>query len=528
MGEHHEVAKSTAVIAALTMLSRVLGMLRETVVAMVFGATAVADSYFVAITFPFTMQRLMGDGGFTISFVPIFTEELVHKGKDEAMKFAYTAFWCALTLILVVTAAGMIFTPWVVRIVAPGFGNVPGKMAIATRLTRQIFPYTIFVCIVAVAMGILNSLKHFSMPAFSPLLLSVSVIASVVILNLHYHFAANGTSLVIGVLAGGVLQVAVQLPTLWRHGFHFKPYLDLKHPGLLRTAKLMGMAIIGVMVYQLNVFIGTFFVSDFPGGRSFIYYADRLVDLPQAIFGIALGTAILPSFSRFAAKQDMHGMGDALEFGLNFLAFMIIPSVLGLILFRTPIINLIYQHGNFHSDENLSTGLAVLLLSLGVWASAGIRVVVPSYYALKDARTPVTCSAIAMAVNLAGCALLTSLPYTRDRLGFAGVCLATAFASVLNFFIHVVMLQKKLPRFLDRRIFLKVGKCLVACIPMVAISFWLCQKDMWLEPGMLVKKAVWLGAGISVSGGLYFILAWVLGVEETKKLKDILLKARNA
>jgi putative peptidoglycan lipid II flippase len=351
LGEPHEVTRSAALIGALTMVSRVLGMVRDMIIARIFAAGAVADSYFVALSFPATMARLLGDGGFTISFVPIFTEELEKKGREEAMKLAYTAFWAALALILLITAAGMIFAPWVVRIIAPGFEQEAGKMAIATRLTRQIFPYTIFICMTTVAMGILNSFKHFAMPALSPVLLNISVIASVLILNVHYHFAPTGVSLVIGVLAGGLLQVAAQLPTLWRHGFRFRPYLDLRHPGLVKTAKLMGMAVIGVMVYQLNFFINTFFVSSFPGGRSYIYYADRLVELPLAIFGIALGTALLPRFSSHAARNDLAGLGEALGFGLNYLAFMIIPSYLGLILFRAPIISVIYQGANFTAAD---------------------------------------------------------------------------------------------------------------------------------------------------------------------------------
>ncbi len=527
MSENHEVAKSTALIGGLTMVSRILGLARDMIIARIFAAGVIADCFFVAFTFPATMARLLGDGGFSISFIPVFTEELEKKGKHAAMQLAYTAFWAALIFVLLFTALGMVFAPWVVRLVAHGFEQEPGKMAIATQLTRQIFPYTIFLCFVAISMGILNSFKHFTMPAISPVLFNISMIASMLIINSRYHLTSTGLSLVIGVLAGGVLQVIVQIPTLWKYGFHFRPHLDLKHPGLLKMGKLMGMAIVGVMVYQLNVFINTFFVSSFPGGRSYIYYADRLAELPLAIFGIALGTAILPNFSRHAARNDMKGLADSLNFGLGFLAFLIIPSLLGLTLLRMPIISVIYQGSNFSLADNLATSRALLFFSLGLWASAGIRVVVPSYYSLKDARTPVICSAISMTLNLIGCALLTNIPFLREHLGFAGVCLSTAIATVVNFFIHVVLLKRKLPGFLDRAILVKAGKCLLCSIPMIVISLWVSQQGIWLESGIRPEKIIWLGAGIAVSALSYLVLAWALGLEEARKLSGIFRQWRS-
>ena len=523
MSEEREVAKSTALISGLTMISRVLGMVRDMVIARIYSAGAIADCFFVAFSLPATMARLLGDGGFTISFVPVFTEELEKKGRQEAMKLAYTTFWIALVFILVITVLGIIFAPWLVRIIAPGFGLESGKMEIATRLTRQIFPYTILVCIVALAMGILNSFKHFAMPALSPVLLNLSMIASVLIVNERYDFFSKGMSLVIGVLAGGIFQVLVQVPTLWRYGFRFRAYFDLAHPGLRKMGQMMGVSVFGVMVYQLNVFINTFFVSEFSGGRSYIYYADRLVELPLAIFGIALGTAILPSFSRYSAHQDLKGLAKTLNFGLNFVLFMIVPAIIGLIFFRLPIISVIYQGVNFTMNDSLNTATALLFYSLGVWASAGLRVIVPSYYSLKDARTPVMASATAMLVNLVGCWLFTKeISWTREHLGFAGVCLATMIASIINFFIHILLLRRKLPGFIDGSIFTNLAKSLLACLPMILFSFWIADKELWLEPGRIWEKIGWLGLSILFSGFFYFALAWLLGMPELKWLKEFI------
>ncbi len=263
-----------------------------------------------------------------------------------------------------------------------------------------------------------------------------------------------------------------------------------------------------------------------PRNPFFIAHAQKTL-LAQRIFGIALGTAILPNFSRHAARNDMKGLADSLNFGLGFLAFLIIPSLLGLTLLRMPIISVIYQGSNFSLADNLATSRALLFFSLGLWASAGIRVVVPSYYSLKDARTPVICSAISMTLNLIGCALLTNIPFLREHLGFAGVCLSTAIATVVNFFIHVVLLKRKLPGFLDRAILVKAGKCLLCSIPMIVISLWVSQQGIWLESGIRPEKIIWLGAGIAVSALSYLVLAWALGLEEARKLSGIFRQWRS-
>ncbi len=517
MSEELEVTKSTGIISALTLTSRVLGMIRDIVIARVFAAGMIADAFFVAFSIPNMLRRMLGEGSLTISFVPVFTEELETKPKNEAMKLAYSAFWVVLILLLIITALGMIFAPWIARLMAPGFASVPEKMALAEKMTRQLFPYTLLICLVALAMGVLNSFKHFTAPASAPIFLNISLIASVVILNERFHFFHRGESLIIGVLLGGAVQFLIQLPALFRYGFYFKPYLDLKHPGLRKIGRLMLPSIFGASIYQINFLISTIFVSPFEGGRSYIYYSDRLVQLPLAIFAIAIATAILPSLSQYSARKQFEELGRLLTFGFRLVGFMIIPSMLGLILMRVPILSLIYQHGEFSAQDTLATAKALLFYALALWASAGVRIMASSYYSLKDARTPVWCAGVAMVVNLLGCASLTRLP----SLGFAGVALATALATVINFLLLVLAFTGKKVRIEFASLFSTVGKSLLACVPLVLLSVYISHKSIWLEAGRLVEKLGWVAGGVALSAIFYFLIASALRMEEVSVLLDI-------
>jgi len=518
MSEEVEVTRSGGIISALTLTSRVLGMIRDIVIARVFGAGIVADAFFVAFSLPNMLRRMLGEGSLTISFVPVFTEELETKPRNEAMKLAYSAFWLVLIILLVLTALGMLFAPWIARIMAPGFISIPEKIALAEKMTRQLFPYTLLICLVALAMGVLNSFKHFAMPSASPIFLNISLIASVLIFNHRFQFWHPGTALVIGVLAGGVIQFLAQVPVLIRYGFTFKPILELTHPGLRKIWRLMLPSIFGASIYQINFLIATIFVSPFEGGRSYIYYADRLIQLPLAIFAIALATAILPSLSQFASQKQWKEFEGLVNFGLRLVGFLIIPSMLGLILLRVPIVSLIYQHGTFSAQDTQSTAFALLFYALALWASAGVRIMASSYYSLQDARTPVWCAGIAMVINLLGCAFLTRI----SVLGFAGVALATALATGVNFLLLALLFSRKQISFQLQPLVKTAGKSLIACLPLIFFSLYLSRLPFWLEAGKILEKLIWVLGGIIISAGGYFLIAWLLKMEELKILGQIL------
>lgn len=524
MSEEQEITKSGGAIAGLTMISRVLGVVRDMVASNAFGANYIADAYYVAFSIPNMLRKLAGEGSLTISFIPVFTGELEKKGKEQAMKLAYSTFWVTLILLGLITALGMIFSPQITSLLAPGFGNVAGKMELATRMTFEMFPYTIMICMVALCMGILNSFRHFAAPAASQILLNIASILAILLINNRYHFWHPGVALVVGVLVGGALQFLIQVPPLLKHGFRFKLYLDLRHPGLRQIGKIMLPSLFAASIYQLNVFINTIFVSRFPGGRSWIYYADRFIELPLAIFGIAIATAILPNLSSYAARSELDRFRELLGFGLRLVAFLIIPSMLGLIFLRVPIVSLIYQHGEFQSSDTLQTAFAVLFYALALWASAGARIMTQSFYALKDARIPAICAAVGMILNLIGCATLTRIP----RLGFAGVALSTSLATMLNFLLLFVIFTTRRVRMDFSHLGATIFRCLLASIPMVALAAYVSRLGIWLQAGHTLDKILWVSAAVLGGAGMYFGIARLLKMSELEPLLGLLGRKPHA
>ena len=517
MSEEQEITKSGGVIAILTMLSRVLGMVRDMVAARAFGASWIADAFFVAFSIPNMLRKLAGEGSLTISFIPVFTEELEKKGKSEAMKLAYSVFWVTLVALALITVVGIYISPWLMKIIAPGFEDGLGKMDLATIMTMEMFPYTLLICMVALAMGILNSFKHFTAPAASQILLNISCILAILIMNKRYEFWHPGSALVIGVLIGGVLQFLLQIPPLLKYGFYFKPYLDLRHPGLYKIARMMLPSVFAASIYQINVLVNTIFVSGFPGGRSWIYYADRLIELPLAIFGIAIATAILPNLSKYAARGDKENFGSLLNFGLNLVMFLIVPSLLGLILFREPILSLIYQRGEFNAQDTLNTARAMTFYALALWASAGARIMTQSFYAFQDAKTPALSAMAGMLINLLGCVFLTKI----DRLGFAGVALANAIATVTNFSLLVYFFRTRHLKWNLAETGKSLLKCLLASVPLCAISIYVSRFEFWLESGHTLDKIIWALGAVGISALLYFLIAYLLRMKEMEPLIGI-------
>ncbi len=504
------VTRSAGLIGAFTLLSRVLGLARDIVVAAFFGAGAVADAFFVAFSIPNMLRRLAGEGSLTVSFVPVFTEYLERHGRDSALRLAHIAITLAVILLAGITLVGILVTRPLVLIMAPGFQDVAGKIELTVQLTQLMFPYTFFICLVALAMGILNSFRHFTAPALAPVLLNISLIVCVA--GLHERFSQPGLSLVIGVLAGGIAQLALQIPFLWKFGVRFKPILDLAHPALKRIGLLMLPSVFGVAVYQVNLFISTIFVSPFPGGRSYIFYADRLVEFPLGIFAIALGTAILPTLSRFAAREDMSSLADSLGFGLRLLALVIIPSMVGLAVLRVPIFNLLFERGEFSRADTLCTARALFCFTMGLWAFAGIRVVVPAFYSLKDARTPVLIGFIALLVNIAGCLIL---PRWFD---YAGVALSISIAASINFILLLFFITRRLPRLNGRKIYSALFRIVLACVPMALAIYPVSQLALWDEGGRVIEKIIWLGGSVLSGMLIYLFFVWLFKVDDLRSL----------
>jgi putative peptidoglycan lipid II flippase len=512
--EDAALTRSAGLIGSFTMLSRVLGMIRDMVVAAFFGAGMFTDAFFVAFSIPNILRRLVGEGSLTVSFVPIFTEYLKRHGREESLRLAHIAITLVVIALAGMTLLGIAIAEPLVKIMAPGFQDVPGKIELTVWLTQCMFPYTFFICLVALAMGILNSFRHFTAPALAPVLLNISMIACV--LAFHDRFYYPDLSLVTGVLAGGILQLALQIPFLWKFGVRFKIILDMAHPALRRIGLLMLPSVFGIAVTQINILVSTIFISPFPGGRSFLYYADRMIELPVGVFAIALGTAILPTLSRFAADDDMNSLGKSLGYGMRLLAMVIIPSMVGLMILRVPIVNLIFERKEFSHNDSIATARTLLYFATGLWAFSWIRIIVPAYYSLKDARTPVIAGCIAMLVNIAGCIILPRY------LQYAGIALSIAVAGMVNFAILIILIRKRLPSLDGIKILSALIKIIAACIPMGILIYPVTRIELWQDPGQVILKIIWMSA--SVAGGIlvYIIFAWLLRLEELKALRGII------
>ncbi|TSA52350.1 MAG: murein biosynthesis integral membrane protein MurJ, partial [Planctomycetaceae bacterium] len=337
---------------------------------------------------------------------------------------------------------------------------MPDKYELTVFLTRLMFPYIFFISLVALSMGILNSLRHFAAPALAPVVLNISIIGSVVLLrNL---FPEPIISLAVGVMIGGVLQLAMQFPFLIKVGAKLRPSFDFKHPGIKKIGTLMLPAVFGAAVYQLNIFISTLLASLLPGGSvSYLYYADRIVQLPLGVFAIAVGTASLPTLSEQATSGDLKEMKKTISFSLRLIFFITIPAMIAMIALRVPIISVLFQRGEFDHQSTILTAQALLYYAVGLWAFSGIRVVVSAFYSLQDTKTPVKVAIIALIVNII---LSVILMYPMKH---GGLALATSVASAVNIIILFFALKRKIGPFLDEEFRSSLFKTVVSSLAML-------------------------------------------------------------
>ncbi len=384
-----------------TFASRVLGLIRDVIIARLFGATAVADAFYVAYRIPNILRELFAEGSMSSAFIPVFTEYRTTRTKQDAWELASAMFTTLLTVVISITILGIIAAPAIAWLIAPGFHDDPEKLAMTTLLTRIMFPYLLFISLAALAMGILNSMRAFAAPALAPVFFNLFIIGCALFLAPQLDDPIIGVA--IGVVAGGAAQFAMQLPGLalrkMLFGFRFEP----GHPGVRRIGALMLPTLAGLSVAQVNILISTILASNFDGGPTYLFYAMRLIQFPLGIFGIALATAILPTLSTQAAEGALDALRDTLGFGIRMILFIIVPAMVGLMLLRVPIIQLVFQHGAFTSQDTAATAMALLCYAVGLWAFGGVRIIVAAYYSLQDTKTPAIAAVIAVAARIFCC-----------------------------------------------------------------------------------------------------------------------------
>lgn len=500
-----KLIKSTGVISLATALSRVLGFVRDIVIANFFGTAVYAQAFVVAFRIPNLLRDLIGEGAANAAIVPVLTEELTKKGKKDFFKLAQVLFNIIFWVLIILTALGMLLAPFIVKLIAPGFAVDKEKFDVTVQLTRIIFPFLILVGLWAYAMGVLNTLGHFAAPAFGSSLLNISMIFCAM------WFGENVFGLSAGVLAGGALQLFIQLPPLYIHGWRARLTTDFSHPQAKRVGKLLLPRALGACVYQVNVFVSTILASLSSivgdGAVAALYYANRVWQLPLAIFGIALAQAALPAMSRHVALNDHNKMKETLHFSLNVLLFILIPSTVGLIILGTPITKVLFQRGLFTEYSTGITSAALVYYSLGLVACGGIKILVNAFYSLHDTVTPLKTAAWALVINLV---LNIALMYPMK---VGGLALATSISAGFNFAVLYVLLRRKIGDFGTKAM---IDTLIKVTIASVIMGIFIIALSLYVFP-----RATALGLSVMIIGAVAVFLASAY-IVKVKEMRDFL------
>lgn len=503
MSEKKNIARAAGVLGAATVLSRIMGMVRDMVVSRLFGAGLYTDAFFAAYQIPNMLRRFFAEGALTSAFVPTFSEILNREGGKAARDLANICFTLLTIVMAAITVLGVALSPQIIGLMFPGFHAVPSKFELTVFLNRMMFPYIFFVSLVALCMGILNTVRHFFTPAISTVFLNIAMILCAWLL--HERFEIPITALAVGVLLGGLLQLLLQLPTLYRLGFPLRLSFDFGHPAVRRISLLMGPSIFGIGVYYLNITVGNILASLLPQGSvSYLYYAQRLFEFPQGIFTVSVAQAVLPSMSRQAAEGDMDALKDSLGFGLRLILFITIPATAGLMVCATPIFSLLFMGGEFDFDKAQRCGEALVYYSTGLSMVAMARVVVPAFYAMKDTRTPVVTAFIAFVLNV-----VLSLALMGPLL-HGGLALASSLSALGNLFFLSLILRRKIGPFGGRGIAVVAVKSIAASVPVALFSLWAMGLADWSTAEGRILKAGIMAGTVTVAVGIYLAASWLL------------------
>ena len=424
--------RSSAVFSAMTLLSRVAGFVRDQLQASLFGTGPAVSAFVVAYRIPNYLRRIFAEGSFSSAFVPVLSE-LRQKGDEAAVRdFLDHVAGALLGAVLAITAIGMLAAPWIARVFLLFAGKDSAQVAMTADMLRITFPYLAFISMTALAGSVLNSFRQFGLPAFTPVLHNLGVIAAM--LGLARFFEVPAFALAWGVLIAGVAQWLLLWPALGRLGMRPKLRFDLRHEGVRRVSRLMLPTLFSSSVAQLNLLVGTMFASLLvANAQSWLYYSDRLVEFPLGLFGVAIGTVILPHLSRHHADEDAAGYSKSLDWALRLVCLVGVPAALGLALLAEPMCATLFQYGEFTAHDAHMVAAAIVAMSLGVPAFMLSKVLLPAFYARQDTRTPMRAALATVVANVVlTIALVTPLWHAGFERAHAGIALATALAGILN------------------------------------------------------------------------------------------------
>ncbi len=512
----HSIAGAAGLIGAATFTSRILGFIRDIVLAQLFGASASADAFYIAYRIPNLLRELLAEGSMSSAFIPVFTEYHTLRSKKETWELASAAFTTLVTLITVVTLLGIISAPGLVWLLAPGFHEEAAKLATTTLLTQIMFPYLFFVSLAAFAMGILNSFRAFAWPALSPVFFNLCIIFFA--LGVSPLFQEPIIAVATGVVVGGLAQFLVQLPAIHKRGMLFSWRFQPGHPGVRQMGLLLLPTLAGLSVNQVNITVNTILASYFSGGPTYLFYGLRLMQFPLGIFSVALATAILPTLSAQAARKDLEDLRLTINYSLRMIFFIILPAMTGLIFLREPIIHLFFEHGAFSAQDTASTAGVLLAFALGLWAFAGYRILATCFYSLQDTKTPTMAAILGMGTNLAFALLL------MQPLEYRGLALAAALSAMVNFGTLLAILTRRLGGLNGRALVLSLARNVLALVPVAFASYWVAELAVWHREAEWIAKSVMLFVGIGLSATGYFGVHALLRSEELERSWSIMKK----
>jgi putative peptidoglycan lipid II flippase len=520
-----KLAKSAGLIGAATTVSRLLGLARETVLAMIFGASASMqmDAFNVAFRIPNLLRDLFAEGAMTAAFVPTFTRTLTTEGKEAAWRVGNLVMNALIIITSLFVVLGIIFAPQITQLLVPEFGEVPNKLELTTQLTRIMLPFLTTLAIAAAAMGMLNSLRRFFVPSLSPAMFNVASIFSALVLaplmsSLGYEPIVG---LAIGTLLGGIGQVALQWPVLRKEGFRYQAVFGfVKDPTVREILRLMGPATIGVAAVQVNLAVNTYLAQgQGQGAVSWLQYAFRLMYLPIGIFGVSIATASLPEISRHAAVEDLKAVRHGVSRGLRMMLMLNVPATVGLMVLAGPIVSLIYERGQFRPVDTAATAAALMLYAPGLVGYSAVKIASPTFYSLRDSRTPVIVSVISIAVNLALNLVLVRV------MGHEGLALGTALAAIFNAVTLLWLLRGRLGGLDGRELATVMLKVAIASAIMGATAYY---AGGWLTSmtpsGGEIAKGVRVFGAISLALVALAASAKLLRIEEFDAAAARLLK----
>lgn len=515
MDEKKRITKAAGSMSVATLISRILGYVKDMILAKYFGATGLSDTFFVAFRIPNLLRELFAEGSMSSAFIPVLTEYQTKKGFDEAKRLVRITFTFILIFVGLVCLLGIIFAPSIVSAIAPGFLKTPEKFSLTVFLTRIMFPFLLFISLAALVMGALNTKRIFFMPALAPAMLNITIIVTVLFFAARMQQPIIAVAL--GVALGGFVQFAFQVPSFFKNGYSFVPQYDFKHSGLRQMFVLILPATMGMAVSQINIFVSTIFASYLPEGSvTYLYYSMRLIQFPIGIFGVAMGMAVLPALSEHAVKGEMDKLRDDFSFALRLLFFITVPAMAGLIALREPIVNILFQRGVFDYSATAGTAQALLFYSFGIWAIVGVRVVTASFYSMQDTKTPVKVAVIALLTNI-----IISLILIKP-LKHSGLAFAHAIASSVNFILLFYLLRKKLHRIGARKIMMSFLKIITSSLIMGVAGWFLLRGAIWKEGGKIIEKAYYLSGTMMVCVIIYFFMSYLLKSEELGYVFDMM------